>query len=216
MRNLFLVLILANLLFLAWHAWIDPSVPTAVPSRPDDLAVFGAQSPAGPGGPLASYAAGTCLQMGPLPSFAAARQAAERLAATGVDAVPVAREAQEWLGHWVQIEDLESRSAAESARDRLVAGGLKDAYLMQEGALPLISLGVFRDRDRAERVADRARELGFEVGLSERYRPAVEQWLLIRPRIDQTLGGTDLSLAGDRILRTEGVPCAEDSAAGSE
>jgi hypothetical protein len=103
--------------------------------------------------------------------------------------------------------------AAETARQRLVAGGLPDAYLMQDGAQPMISLGVFRDLSGAERVAKAARSLGFEVSLRDRYRPAVEQWLLIRPRPGQNLGPADLSLAGDRIMRTESTGCEAVSGA---
>ena len=111
---------------------------------------------------------------------------------------------------WVtgsRLEVLPLCPTAETARQRLVAGGLADAYLMQDGAEPMISLGVFRDRSRADRVASAARTLGFMVTMRDRYRPAVEQWLLIRPRPDQAPEMADLSLAGDRIMRTESAPC---------
>jgi hypothetical protein len=80
---------------------------------------------------------------------------------------------------------------------------------MQDGPQPLISLGVFRDPDRADRVASAARQLGFEVGIRDRYRPGVEQWLVIRPRAGQSLMPADLGLAGDRIMRTEPAPCGD-------
>ncbi|MDP2322771.1 MAG: hypothetical protein Q8N51_01925 [Gammaproteobacteria bacterium] len=216
MRNLFLALILANLLFLAWHVWIDPSEPASPVSGPDDLVVFGA----GPGqaspGLLGNQSVGTCLQMGPLPSDAAAQQVRERLASRGVDAIPVTRETQQWLGHWVQIDGFSSVAAAETAHQRLISGGLADAYLMQDGAEPLISLGVFRDQSRAERVVETARALGFDAVMRDRYRPAVEQWLLIRPRAGQSLGAADLSIAGDRIMRTEKAACGADSAVSTD
>jgi hypothetical protein len=216
MRNLFLALILANLLYLAWHVWIDPSQPPSPVSGPDDLAVFGAGPNQTPSGLWGNQPAGTCLQIGPLPTNAAAQQARERLVSRGIDAVPVARETQQWLGHWVQIDGFSSVSDAETAHQRLIAGGLADAYLMQDGIEPLISLGVFRDQSRAERVAGTARALGFEAVMRDRYRPAVEQWLLIRPRAGQALGTADLSIAGDRIMRTENAPCGADPEAGSD
>ena len=213
MRNVFLALILANVLLLAWQSWVDPAPPTAVRPGTDDLAVFTSGSKpnvAWPGtgkagAPLAP--SGTCLRVGPLATTAAAQQAEAQLAARGIDAVPFARDAQAWLGHWVQIGGFASVPAAETARQRLSAGGLPDVYLMQDGAQPMISLGVFRDRSGADRVAKAARTLGFEVTLRDRYRPAVEQWLLIRPRPGQNLGPADLSLAGDRIMRTESTGC---------
>ena len=116
---------------------------------------------------------------------------------------PIAREAQLWLGHWVQISGFTSVRTAETARQRLVAGGMPDALLMQDGAEPMISLGVFRERSRADRVAGAA---GASVSRSHSAGsiPAgVEQWLLVRPRPGQAFEPADLSLAGDRILRAE-------------
>ena len=213
MRNIFLALILANVLMLAWQFWVNPASPTSVLPGTEELVAFSTGSQpnvAWPGtgkvgAPLAP--SGTCLRVGPLATAAAAQQAEEQLAARGIDAIAFARDAQVWLGHWVQIGGFASVPAAETARQRLSAGGLPDAYLMQDGAQPMISLGVFRDRSGADSVATMARTLGFEATLRDRYRPAVEQWLLIRPRPGQNLGPADLSLAGDRIMRTESTGC---------
>jgi cell division protein FtsN len=216
MRNLFLALILANLLFLAWHVWIDPSQPAPPVAQPGELAVFGPASGQAPTVLSVGQGVGACLRMGPLLSSAAAQQVREQLTARGIDAVPVARESEQWLGHWVQIGGFSSVSDAETARQRLIEGGLVDAYLMQDGPEPMISLGVFRERTRADRLAGMAQTLGFEVRIRDRYRPTAEQWLLIRPRAGQTLGSADLSIAGDRIMRTENAPCGADASSGSE
>lgn len=218
MRNLFLALVLANLLFLAWHTWIDPSQPAPPATGSGDLAVFGAgaDSESAPAGSPLDPAAGACLRMGPLPGSAASQQARELLAARGIEAAPVAVDTQQWLGHWVQIDGFASVADAAAAHQRLIDAGLADAYLMQDGLEPLISLGVFRERERADRLAETARSLGFDVRINDRYRPAVEQWLLIRARPGQTLGAADLSIPGDRILRTENVPCSEDYATAAD
>ena len=213
MRNLFLALVLANGLMLAWQFWVDPAPSASVLAGTGDLVAFNSRSKPNTASPATSRKGatpappGTCLRLGPVPTVAAAQQVAEQLAARGIDAVPFARDSQVWLGHWVQIGGFVSVPAAETARQRLVAGGLPDAYLMQNGAQPMISLGVFRDLSGAERVAKAARSLGFEVSLRDRHRPAVEQWLLIRPRAGQNPGPADLSLAGDRIMRTERTDC---------
>lgn len=217
MRNLFLSLVLANLLVLAWQYWVDPEPLPAMSTGSGDLALFGAtrvpvpaagaNSPFSPEVADANLPAGKCFRLGPLPDSAAAQQAAQNLAGRGIDATPIARDAPLWLGHWVQISGFESVAAAETARERLVTGGLADALLMQDGPQPMISLGVFRERSRADRVASTARNLGFVVGMRDRYRPGVEQWLLVRPRPGQSFGSSDLSLAGDRIMRTEPATC---------
>lgn len=216
MRNIFLALILANLLLLAWHVWIDPSPPASPTTGPGDLAVFGAGSAQAPAGSSSGAAVGACFQMGPLPDYAAAQQARKQLASRGVEAAPIARDTQQWLGHWVQIDGFSSTPDAETARQQLIAGGLVDAYLMQDGPEPMISLGVFRDRERADTLAGTARTLGFDVRIRDRYRPAVEHWLLIRPRAGQALGPADISIVGARILRTESALCSVDPSAGSD
>ena len=219
MRNLFLSLVLANLLVLAWHFWVDPPAPAPVAPEGKGLALFGpvpSPAPRQPapaaartgGGPLL-LPVGSCWRLGPLTDSSAAQQAARALAGRGVDATPFARDAQLWLGHWVQATGFDSVATGEIARERLVAGGLTDALLMQDGPQPLISLGVFRERDRADRVAATARDLGFQVAVSDRYRPGVDHWLLVQPRDGQSLRPSDLALAGDRILRAEPAPCAE-------
>lgn len=220
MRNLFLTLVLANLLYLAWQVWVDPPAPAVDGSGEPLLALFDAPAagPAataapGPGtagrpgsGPVP---AGTCVRLGPLTDSSALQQAAAALAARGVDAVPIARDAPVWLGHWVQVTGFDSVAAAEAGRQRLVAAGLPEALLMQDGPQPMISLGVFRERPGADRVAGIASRLGFPVAVRDRYRPGVEQWLLVRPRAGQALGADDLALAGGRILRAEPAACDE-------
>lgn len=233
MRNVFLSLVLANLVLIAWQIWVDPAPPAPPMAGPNSLILFGlgadptgrealagqGQSPLTGGQGVPTASAGTCLGLGPLADLAASRQAAKQLAVRGIDAIPIARDTQAWLGHWVQIAGFGSVPDAESARQRLIAGGLADTYLMQDGTQPMLSLGVFRDRGRADRVASVARGLGFQVGMRDRYRPTVEQWLLISPRPNQTLGPADLSLVGDRIMRIERVACetaASSSASADE
>jgi len=211
MRNLFLALILANALFLAWHAWIEPSQPIPPKAQRGELAVFRPASGVTAGAASPAQGGDTCLRLGPLATNAAAQQVRDHLAARGIDAVPFALETEQWLGHWVHISGFSSPSDAENARQRLVEGGLSDAYLMQEGPEAIISLGVFRDRSRADRLVGMAQNLGFEVQITDRFRPAVEQWLLIRPRVGQTVGSADLSIAGDRIMRAESVACGADA-----
>lgn len=224
MRNLFLSLVLANLLVLAWQYWVDPATEPAMSTGRGDLALFdatrvpsgavaGANLPVYPEVAGINLRAGKCFRLGPLPDSTAAQQAAQNLAGRGIDATPIARDAPLWLGHWVQISGFGSVAAAETARDRLIAGGIADALLMQDGLQPMISLGVFRERTRADRVANMARNLGFVVGMRDRYRPGVEHWLLVRPRPGQSLAPSDLSLAGDRIMRTEPATC--DGAGGA-
>lgn len=225
MRNLFLALLLANLLLFAWSRWVTPVAPPPTPARVPALV----DARPAPGSPAAANAAATpaavatagppatdgdCVQIGPLPAAAAASELARSLAPRGVVATPFAREGQAWMGNWVQLRGFASAEAAETARQQLVAGGLADAYVMQEGGEALISLGVFRDREGAERVSAVARRLGFQPLATDRYRPAVEYWLRARVPPGSGLARGTLALPGTRILRVEAIGCAAPAVGG--
>ncbi|MCE7903939.1 MAG: SPOR domain-containing protein [Gammaproteobacteria bacterium PRO9] len=227
MRNFFLVLLLANVLVLAWHLWIDPDQRVAPPdSATGTLELFGSTPGSAPSTPgsgssrtVAAETRGTspdrCFRMGPLPDSTAAQQATAQLSARGFSVTSEARDGQVWLGHWVQIVGFDSVPAAERALKRLVAAGINDAYLMQDGTQPILSLGVFRERDRADHVADAARALGFNVAVRARYRPVVQQWLLLRPPAGQPLDRSALNLGSDRIVRIEAASCEPEPVAAS-
>lgn len=229
MRNVFLALVLANLFLLAWHIWVDPDWQMPAPGSTAGTLELFAPVP-GPASSVASMAsampatgaespihvaAGDCLRVGPLPDGEAVQQAAAQLTARGFAVSTVARDGQVWLGHWVQIASFDSVPAAEQARQRLVAAGIQDAYLMQEGSRPIVSLGVFRERDRADNVASAARALGFNVSVRARYRPVVEQWLLLEPPAGQAVDRSMLNLGSDRIVRIEATTCEPEPIAGS-
>ncbi|MEO8223917.1 MAG: SPOR domain-containing protein [Gammaproteobacteria bacterium] len=220
MRNLLLTLVLANLLLLAWQSWVAPAPPPPAGEAAGGLELFStpltparSTRPVPPGAAqvgVAQIPDGGCLRLGPLPDAAAAQEMAGQLAGRGFDAAVIGRDTQVWLGHWVQIGGFASAGDAEASRQRLAAGGVPDAYLMQDGSRPMISLGVFRDRDRADRVAASARSMGFVVTTRDRYRPTVEQWLRIQLVPGQTLDPSILRRADDRnILRIESAACGD-------
>jgi hypothetical protein len=207
-RNLFLVLLLANVLLFAWQRWAAPPAPPDLSesaSVEPSLALV--DPPAGRDADTDAGSAVSCVRIGPFDSPAMARRVARLLADNRIASQFVSKEGQTWLGHWVQVRGFTSADAAESARQQLLAGGLPDAYLTREDGSPAISLGVFRDRERAARVADSARTLGFNAVTTDRYRPAEEQWLLLSPTAGQRAVIARLTVPDARILRTEDAPC---------
>lgn len=238
MRNLFLTLLLANLLFLAWQLWIEPDSPPttlqpagarlALGDAPDgseavasairpgppvapvipqqSLPVVPGLKPQPEGAPLAAQS--SCLRLGPMPDGTVARRAATALAGQGYLADVQELPGQTWLGHWVQIAGFGTREQAEGARRRLMSGGLVDAYLMEDGPGSVVSLGVFRDRSRAERVLAAAQNMGFSPVIRDRVRPTIEPWVLVRLTPGQK-GPTipDLGPGGAWIVRSEATAC---------
>jgi hypothetical protein len=210
-RALFLLLLLANLLFAAWVHWVAPPRVTtagrATPSATDASEIRllrEAQPTAAPG--VASDSAAldladaalTCVSAGPYLERRLAEQAEARLQRLGF-AVRL-RESRQNVraGDWVRVEDLATPEDAANALAQLQAAGIADAYVLtDEAPATVISLGVFTDRARAEQVAIIARMAGFEPRTVERLRESDVFWLDIDrqasaglPSLEQ-LGGDD-------------------------
>lgn len=218
MRNLFLLLLFANLLLLGWIFWVDPELPVPVRATgANELATFRRVSPAAAEPLVPDEASPKCFFIGPVPDLSVARQLSASLAERGIKAEPVPRVGQVWLGHWVQIQGFADRELAEAARQRLLKAGLPDAYVMQDGPASIISLGVFRERGRAERVIEAVRTAGFKAVMRERVRTTTEYWLLSDQASSQQAALGALAAGLDRILRAETGPCppVANSASGS-
>lgn len=202
------MLLLANLLLLGWVLWVDP-VPPVVLQAPDanELSIFGPSSPRTATGADAVDPSSQCVYVGPVPDASAAQQLSAALAKRGIEARAVLREARVWLGHWVQVQGFVDKEQAEIARQRLLGSGLPDAYVMQDGPVAVISLGVFRELDGAEDVIEAARRAGVQAVMRERYKTAAEYWLVSDPGSDQQALLRDLAVGYDRILRAESLPC---------
>jgi hypothetical protein len=193
----------------------NPNQPQGpLPATLDPAATPDGKTPAAGGPDLAAVGEGACFRVGPMPDIGAAGQAVQLLTGRGLRAEVVSREGQAWLGHWVQIPGFGTPQLAENARKRLMAGGLVDVYLMQDGETSLVSLGVFRERARAERVLAAAQQLGFSPILKDRFRPNVETWVLVQPAPGGKPDLADLRLGNEGILRAEEAPCAGQAAPG--
>lgn len=232
MRNLFLILLLANLLFAGWRLWIaPPDVPprqsgAAGPGTALQLAIRhhgevvekpggGPSGPApgmGPGegavtGAGGEGSEGRCTRIGPILDGQVLDRLRARLLGRGITASTQTEDGQVWVGHWVQLESVPGREEADRMVARLAAAGVPDAYVFQSAPPFTVSLGVFRDKAHAERVAARAAELGFHPQLTDRYRAGTKYWLLLPMTPAGPPGLDDLSQESGEILRAETVPC---------
>ncbi len=212
MRALFLLLLLANLLFAAWVQWVAPPRVTtagrATPSATDasEIRLLREAQPTDEPAAVESGSAAldladaalNCVSAGPYLERPLAEQAEARLQRLGF-AVRL-RESRDNVrtGDWVRVEDLATPEDAANALAQLQAAGIADAYVLtDEAPATVISLGVFTDRARAEQVAIIARMAGFEPRTVERLRESDVFWLDIDrqasaglPSLEQ-LGGDD-------------------------
>jgi len=188
-RALFLVLLLANILFLAWTRWIAPAPGAgghATPSSPDSSAIrLLREEPEQQGsavaqgtGPVGLEAAANCVSGGPYLDRGGAEQAAARLDGLGFSSRLRASQDEVWVGQWVRIEDLATAEDAENALAAVKAAGIADAYLLaDESPGNVVSLGIFSDAGRAAQVIVKATQAGFTPKVEDRYRAEDVFWL---------------------------------------
>jgi hypothetical protein len=188
-RTLFLLLLLANLLFAAWARWVAPApaaVGYATPSAAGsagirllrEMPASEATQPADAGPLGLDDGSLTCVSAGPFLARPDAERIAERLGRLGFTVR--LRDAREdvRVGHWVRLEGLATPEDAENARAALQAAGLADAFVLtEEGGGPVVSLGVHADAARAEATAAVARAAGFEPRTIDRVRTEDVHWL---------------------------------------
>jgi SPOR domain len=211
-KHLFLILLLANLLFWGWRLWVaPPEVPAMelrTPGKEPRIALLRPATPA-PGSPggNAVVGSGSCVRVGPIADGEVAGRLKTRLEGNGF-APSIGDEAgQVWVGYWVQLEAVATREEADAITARLAAGGLPDAYVLTTGAPYPISLGVFRDRERADAVVATATGLGFRPQVSDRYRAGVQYWLTLRMPTGRSLSLDELGKETGQILRSEPANC---------
>jgi hypothetical protein len=188
-RALFLLLLLANLLALAWSTWIVPPAPlagVATPSARDRAAIqLLSESPAPPasasGGAtnLSQDLAGVaCVSAGPFLERGRADAAVAQLQRLGFTSR--LRPSHEMVrnGYQVRVADLATSEDAANALATLKAAGLKDAYIVRDDtAANAVSIGAFDSASLASEAVGAARRAGFAAVASARTRAADVFWL---------------------------------------
>lgn len=182
MRNLLLLLVLANVLYFFWGLYADaPEEQGVVVVRENQLGppLKLANTPRGDAtadgtagtSDLAANVGRSCVSIGPFTSSAEANGALAEYRGEGMRASVRTTEGQVFVGHWVQIQNIPNRATGNQMLETLKQGGLGDAYLVptEDDGLK-ISLGLFGEMSRAERVELQARSLDLDADISPRMR----------------------------------------------
>ena len=189
MRVLFLLLLLANVLFLAWTRWVVPVAPVTIaapapggrelqPIRlriesPPDSTTGAADSTA-----ASSLLAAACVSVGPFIDPAHADAANAQLERLGFASRRRVSQDEVRVGYWVRVPNLATPVDATNALATLQAAGLADAYVLAEGEPDnTVSVGVYSDARRAAEVAALVQEAGFTPETSDRLRTLEVLWL---------------------------------------
>jgi hypothetical protein len=225
-KGLFLALLLANLLALAWQLWVAP--PEIPPDRlvkansEAELTLAVVQKAPVAAAPSSTKTAvgifnsgDQCLRIGPLPDAALADRVSQRLQREGIVVSQSAEQGQIWVGHWVQLENVGNREAADRIVAKLSAGGVPDAYVLPSAGPVAVSLGVFRSRERADKVVTDARRLGLQPVVIDRYRVGFQYWLQAKVPAGAAARLVELTRESGQILRSDAVPCPPGAVGGT-
>jgi hypothetical protein len=147
-RVAFFVLVIANLAFLAWAEWID--APQPAPANE-------------------AYAK--------LPRLKLVNELPASDARPSSDG-GTARKGEISKGFWVYIGGLKSDSEVADVLRTLEQSHVEDAHLMSDaGDAHQVSVGLFSERERADRRAQSVEKLGLHPTVAERKLPATLFWM---------------------------------------
>jgi len=220
MRNLFLLLVLANLGFAAWYLWIVEPVTDVGATQVSDVPSISlvseleesASEPTLAAAPVVPVA--RCVGVGPFSEFGRFVQALARLRSAGYTPTQRSEDGDVWLGHWVYLGDIATQGQAGGVIRTLAEHGIVDTAFDPAGAWgDVLSLGVFRALSRAEAVSDRVQALGlgFEPAITDRTRPGTLYWADLTLETGEDPDLEPLQRAG-RIIRLEQRVCDEPGA----
>lgn len=227
LRALFLMLLLANLLFVAWVRWIAPPAPLAglaTPSAPDRSAIrllreAPPSSTATPAPGVAIPDSAVCVSAGPFLERAQADVAAGALQQLGFKSRQRASTDEIRVGQWVRVPNLATAEDAANALATLKTAGIPDAEIVaEEPASNTISLGVFAEPARVAQVVLIARTAGFAPEVSDRTRTADVFWLDVDRQENGSLPSLDglaPGAAGAPPLELRACPAADAPAVAS-
>jgi hypothetical protein len=189
MKNLLLLLILANILYFVWgflaeeppetgiavvdEAKLGPPLEMSSTAMTGSTTSVGAVLGSGKPSDLAAVVGRSCVTIGPFKTNAEADGAFAFYDQEGVRASVRTTQGQVFVGHWVQIREIPDKETGNGMLRTLRTGGLGDAYLVEdEDAGYKISLGLFGEMTGAERIELEAKSMGLPADITMRMRAA--------------------------------------------
>ena len=226
MKNLLLILVLANILYLMWgmlsneetqpgvalveESDLGPPINVTADRDSDLVASVGAVLGSGESVALEAVVGRACVTIGPFRDNTDADSAVLVYTSEGMNAVLRRTRAQIFVGHWVQIRDVENDAEANEMLATLQAGGLSDAYLVRTDDEGLkISLGLFGDIERAEKIELEARSLDLNPEISPRTRESDVYFVDIGLPPGKGAGAIIEKYGEDRVLLRDKANCPQ-------
>jgi hypothetical protein len=226
MKNILLMLLLANILYLMWGLFtneesqpgvafveesdLGPPLDVTTGRDSDTIASVGAVLGSGEPSALEAVVGRSCVTIGPFKENADADSAVLGYSSEGMKALLRATRGQIFVGHWVQIRNIADEAEANSLLAQLTAGGLTDAYLVRtEDEGMKISLGLFGDVERAEKIELQARSLDLPAEISPRTREGDVFFVDIGLPPGRGAGAIIEKYGEERVLLREAATCPQ-------
>jgi hypothetical protein len=224
MKNLLLLLILANILYFMWgmfaaeepqpgvavveEAELGPPLAVSAEQGGDAVASAGAVLGSGERSNLEAVVGRACVTIGPFKLVDDADTAVLEYANDGMKTALRSEQGQIFVGHWVQIRDVPDEAAASRMLETLNGGGLTDAYLVRTEDEGLkISLGLFGDVERAEKIELQARSLDLPADISPRTREGTVYFVDIGLPPGKGAGAIVEKYGEDRVALRDAATC---------
>jgi len=224
MKNLLLLLLLANILYFIWGLFVDDPVEIGVAvvnesdlGPPLDIsktkiaeaaASVGSVLGAGKPSDLAAVVGRSCVTLGPFKTATIANGALADYEDLNMHVSLRTTQGQIFVGHWVQIRNIRTREAGNAILNKLKEGGLGDAYLLDTEDEGLkISLGLFGEMSRAERVELQAKSLELPADITPRMREGTVFFVDIGLPPGKGAGNMIEKYGEDRVLLRDAATC---------
>jgi len=203
-RILVLVLLAANLLYWGWSNWVhdeDPAL-TAVKNTPAAQPAVAAPPP-----PAAPPAPPPCSTLGPFTTELDALTAQRKLTEAGWGVMQRETKEQQPEGYWVSVANANA-SAQWRTLNAIMSAGIRDAFAMPDDPEFRVSVGIFKDEDRAEDRAARVQRLKLDAVVTQRMREQSVIWFDVPGVARETLADGRLAATGLPLerLRIEECP----------
>ena len=224
MRNLLLLLLLANILYFVWGMLAnddaEPGIaiveegdlgpPLDVTANRDVGAAASVGAVLGSGEPsaLEALVGRSCVTVGPFRDNNDAESALTQYAGEGMRASSRSMQGTIFVGHWVMIREVPDRDTGNQMLDTLREGGLGDAYLVSTEDEGLsISLGLFGDLERAEKVELQAKSLELPADITPRTREGTVYFVDIGLPPGKGAGAIVEKYGEDKVLLRDAATC---------
>ena len=226
MRNLLLLLLLANILYFMWGmlagedtepgiAIVDegdlgPPLDVSANRDVEVAASVGAVLGSGEPSALEALVGRSCVTVGPFRDSNDADTALTQYAGEGMRTSLRSTQGTIFVGHWVMIRQVPDRNTGNQMLETLREGGLGDAYLVSTEDEGLnISLGLFGDLERAEKVELQAKSLDLPADITPRTREGTIYFVDIGLPPGKGAGAIVEKYGEDKVLLRDAATCPQ-------